>query len=430
LDDIHLGVLFFALFILILLSAFFSGSETGLMALNRYRLRHLAEQGHPGALRAARLLERPDRLIGLILLGSNFANILASMLTTLIALKLWGESGIAIAAGVLTLVILIFADVMPKTLAALHPERIALPSAYIYIPLLKLLYPLVWVVNIIVNAVLKGLGVSTEAQASNALTTEELRTVVKEAGAMIPQRHQEMLLNLMDLEKVTVEDIMVPRNDVIGIDVDADWDAIISQLSGSQYTRLPLYRENIDHVIGVLHMRDALPLLYREDLDRAALQRIAREPYFIPENTPLNRQLLNFQRNKRRIGFVVDEYGDMQGLTTLADILEEIVGEFTSDPAAQFDDIVPQQDGTWLVDGSINIRTLNTALHMALPTDGPKTLNGLITEYLEMIPDAGTSLLLDRHPVDILLIRENMVKTVRIHPALADSNGRSSGSLP
>ncbi len=277
-------------------------------------------------------------------------------------------------------------------------------------------------VNIIVNAVLKGLGVSTEAQASNALTTEELRTVVKEAGAMIPQRHQEMLLNLMDLEKVTVEDIMVPRNDVIGIDVDADWDAIISQLSGSQYTRLPLYRENIDHVIGVLHMRDVLPLLYREDLDRAALQRIAREPYFIPENTPLNRQLLNFQRNKRRIGFVVDEYGDMQGLTTLADILEEIVGEFTSDPAAQFDNIVPQQDGTWLVDGSITIRTLNTALHMALPTDGPKTLNGLIIEYLEMIPDAGTSLLLDRHPVDILLIRENMVKTVRIHPALADQH--------
>ncbi len=418
-DDIHLGVLFFALFILILLSAFFSGSETGLMALNRYRLRHLAEQGHPGAQRAARLLERPDRLIGVILLGRNFTDIVASTLTTLIALKLWGESGIAIAAGVLTLVILIFADVMPKTLAALHPERIALPSAWIYIPLLKLLYPLVWMVNIIVNTVLKGLGVSTEAQASNALTTEELRTVVKEAGAMIPQRHQEMLLNLMDLEKITVEDIMVPRQDVIGIDVDADWEAIITQLSGSQYTRLPLFRENIDHVIGILHMRDVLPVLYRGELDRAALQGIAREPYFIPENTSLNRQLLNFQRNKRRIGFVVDEYGDMQGLITLEDILEEIVGEFTSDPAAQFDEILPQEDGTWLVDGSINIRTLNAALHMTLPTDGPKTLNGLIIEHLEMIPDAGITVLLDRHPVDILLIKENMVKTVRIHPALA-----------
>ena len=421
-DDIHLGALFLALFILILLSAFFSGSETGLMTLNRYRLRHLAEKGHPGAQRAARLLERPDRLIGLILLGNNFVNILASMLTTLIALRLWGESGIAIAAGILTLVVLIFAEVMPKTLAALHPERIALPSAWIYIPLMKLLTPLVWMVNMIANAVLKLLGVPIEAQSSHALSTEELRTVVKEAGAMIPKRHQAMLLNLMDLEKVTVEDIMIPRHDVIGIDVDAEWEAIITQLSGSQYTRVPLFRENIDHVIGILHMRDVLPPLYRGELDRDALQRIAREPYFIPENTSLNRQLLNFQRNKRRIGFVVDEYGDMQGLITLEDILEEIVGEFTSDPAAQFDEILPQEDGTWLVDGSINIRTLNAALHMVLPTDGPKTLNGLIIEYLEMIPDAGTTVLLDRHPIDILLIKENMVKTVRIHPALAQSH--------
>jgi Mg2+/Co2+ transporter CorB len=422
LDDIHLGVLFLALIILVLLSAFFSGSETGLMTLNRYRLRHLAEQGHPGAQRAARLLERPDRLIGLILLGNNFVNILASMLTTLIALKLWGESGIAIAAGVLTLVVLIFAEVTPKTLAALHPERIALASAWIYTPLMKLLSPLVWLVNIVATAVLKLLGVPTEVRASQALSTEELRTVVKEAGAMIPARHQEMLLNLMDLEKVTVEDIMVPRNEVVGIDIDAQWESIITQLSGSQYTRLPLFRENIDRVIGILHMRDVLPPLYREELDREVLQRIAREPYFIPENTSLNRQLLNFQRNKRRIGFVVDEYGDMQGLITLEDILEEIVGEFTSDPAAQFDDIVPQEDGTWLVDGSITIRTLNAALHMSLPIDGPKTLNGLIIEYLEMIPDAGTSVLLDRHPIDILLIKENMVKTVRIHPALPETD--------
>jgi len=422
LDEIHLGVLFFALFILILLSAFFSGSETGLMTLNRYRLRHLAEQGHPGAQRAARLLERPDLLIGLILLGNNFVNILASMLTTLIALKLWGESGIAIAAGILTLVVLIFAEVTPKTLAALHPERIALPSAWIYIPLMKLLSPLVWLVNIIATAVLKLLGVPTEVRTSQALSTEELRTVVKEAGAMIPARHQEMLLNLMDLEKVTVEDIMVPRNEVAGIDIEAEWESIITQLYGNQYTRLPLFRENIDHVIGILHMREVLPPLYREELDREVLLRIAREPYFIPENTSLNRQLLNFQRNKRRIGFVVDEYGDMQGLITLEDILEEIVGEFTSDPAAQFDDIVPQEDGTWLVDGSINIRTLNNALDMSLPTDGPKTLNGLIIEYLEMIPDAGTSVLLDRHPIDIMLIKENMVKTVRIHPALPEND--------
>jgi len=319
---------------------------------------------------------------------------------------------------VLTVVILLFAEVTPKTLAALHPERIAFPAAYIYIPLLKILYPFVWILNVIANNLLKLFGVSGEDQVSQALTKEELRTVVTEAGAMIPKRHQSMLLNLMDLEKVTVEDIMVPRNEVTGIDIDDDWDNTVRLLSGSQYTRLPLFRENIDQVIGTLHMRDVLPLLYRDQLDREALQRIAREPYFIPENTSLNRQLLNFQHEHCRTGFAVDEYGDIQGLVTLEDILEEIVGEFTSDPSDHFEDISPQEDGTWLVDGSINVRTLNMALDMSLPTDGPKTLNGLVTEYMEMIPETGTSLLLDNYPVDIVQIKENMVKTVRIHPSL------------
>ncbi|MDH3560046.1 MAG: HlyC/CorC family transporter [Gammaproteobacteria bacterium] len=426
-DDIPLSVLLIALFFLILLSAFFSGSETGLMTLNRYRLRHLAEKGHPGARRAERLLRRPDRLIGLILLGNNFVNISASMLATLIALRVLGEAGIAIAAGLLTLVVLIFAEVAPKTLAALHPERIAFPAAYIYTPLLKVLYPLVWLVNLLANTLLKRLGVSTDESGSTALSHEELRTVVIEAGAMIPARHQEMLLNLMDLEKVTVEDIMVPRNDITGIDIDDDWEAITKQLSDSQYTRLPLYRDDIDQVIGILHMRDVLPLLNREELDRVALRRIVREPYFIPKTTSLNRQLLNFQREKRRIGFAVDEYGDIQGLVTVEDILEEIVGEFTTDPATHFDDIISQPDGTWLVDGSVNIRALNSALNMQLPTDGPKTLNGLITEYLEMIPDADTSLLLDQHPVDIIQIKENMVKTARIHPALPETGEQEQG---
>ncbi len=426
-DDIPLSALLGALFFLILLSAFFSGSETGLMTLNRYRLRHLADKGHPGARRAERLLKRPDRLIGLILLGNNFVNILASMLATLIALRVLGEAGIAVAAGLLTLVVLIFAEVAPKTLAALHPERIAFPAAFIYSPLLKLLYPLVWLVNLLANTLLKKLGVSTEEGGSTALSHEELRTVVIEAGAMIPARHQEMLLNLMDLEKVTVEDIMVPRNEITGIDIDDDWEAITKQLSDSQYTRLPLYRDNVDQVIGILHMRDVMPLLNREELDRVALRRIVREPYFIPEATSLNRQLLNFQREKRRIGFAVNEYGDIQGLVTVEDILEEIVGEFTTDPAAHFENIIPQPDGTWLIDGSVNIRTLNSVLNMKLPTDGPKTLNGLITEYLEMIPDTDTSLLLDQHPVDIIQIRENMVKTVRIHPALPETGEQKPG---
>jgi len=419
LDDTPLSVLFAALFFLILLSAFFSGSETGLMTLNRYRLRHLADKRHPGAMRAQKLLERQDRLIGLILLGNNFVNILASILMTLIALRIHDDAGFIFAAGmVLTIVILLFAEVTPKTLAALQPERIAFPAAFVYVPLLRLLYPLVWIVNMIANGLLRLLGVSPEGGTSQALTKEELRTVVLEAGAMIPERHQSMLLNLMDLEHVTVEDIMVPRNEVTGIDINDDWPTISKTLSDSQYTRMPLFDENIDRVIGILHMRDVLPHLYRGELDHAALRRIAREPYFIPEATSLNRQLLNFQRERRRIGFAVDEYGDIQGLVTLEDILEEIVGEFTSDPSAQFEDIQPQDDGTWLVDGTVSIRTLNSALRMALSTDGPKTLNGLIIEELEMIPEANTSLLLDRHPVDILQIKDNMVKTVRIHPSL------------
>ena len=418
-DDTPLSVLFAALLFLILLSAFFSGSETGLMTLNRYRLRHLADKQHPGAMRAQKLLQRQDRLIGLILLGNNFVNVLASILMTLITLRIYNDTGLLFAAGlVLTIVILLFAEVTPKTLAALHPERVAFPAAFVYTPLLKLLWPVVWVVNGIANGLLKLIGVSTEDGTSDALTTEELRTVVTEAGAMIPKRHQSMLLNLMDLEKVTVEDIMVPRNEVTGIDIEDDWEISRKLLMESQYTRLPLYRETIENVIGVLHMRKVLPLLYRDQLDQETLQGIAREPYFIPENTSLNRQLLNFQREHRRIGFAVDEYGDIQGLVTLEDILEEIVGEFTSDPSAHIEDIQRQDDGTWLVDGSISIRALNSALGMSLPTAGPKTLNGLITEYMEMIPETGTSLLLDNHPVDIVQIKENMVKTVRIHKLL------------
>jgi len=422
LDDIPLSVLFTALFILLLLSAFFSGSETGLMTLNRYRLRHLADKHHPGARRAQQLLDRPDRLIGLILLGNNFVNVMASMLTTLIALRIAGETGVAIAAGLLVLVILIFAEVTPKTLAALHPERIAFPAAYIYIPLLRILYPLVWLVNAITNALLKLAGVPTGNQHLNALSSEELRTVVKEAGAMIPKRHQTMLLNLIDLEKVTVEDVMVPRHEVAGIDISNDRETIRRQLYDSQYTRLPVYRETIDQVIGVLHLRDILPLLHRDEIDADRLQRIMREPYFIPENTSLNRQLLNFQHEKRRIGFVVDEYGDLQGLIALEDILEEVVGEFTTDPSDHHEDIIPQDDGSWLVDGSISVRALNNALGMSLATDGPRTLNGLITEYLETIPDIGTSLLLDHHPVEIIKIRDNMIKTVHIHASLADKS--------
>lgn len=415
-QDIPLSVLFGALIFLILLSAFFSGSETGLMTLNRYRLRHLAQAKHAGARRAQKLLERPDRLIGLILLGNNFVNVMASAITTVIALRLGGEPAIAIAAGILTLVILVFAEVTPKTLAALHPERVAFPAAFIYGPLLWLLYPLVWVVNGIANGLLRLLHIYPEDGSGHALSQEELRTVVLEAGAMIPKRHQDMLLNIIDLEKVTVEDIMVPRQEITGINLEDDWDEIVTQISNSQYTRLPVFRENIDNVVGFIHLRKVLPRLMRGNLDRETLESSIREPLFVPENTPLNRQLLNFQRERRRIGLVVDEYGDIQGLVTLEDILEEVVGEFTTDPSTSISDFTAEEDGSYLVNGTVNVRDLNRALHMELPTDGPKTLNGMVLEYMEDIPEPGTSLLLSGYPIEIIQTKDNLVKTLRVTP--------------
>lgn len=427
-SDVPLGVLFIALVVLIVCSGFFSGSETGLMTLNRYRMRHLAKEGHKGALRASRLLARPDRLIGLILLGNNFVNILASSLATIIALRLMGEAGIAVAAIVLTLAILIFAEVAPKTLAALHPERFAYPASVVLEPLLKLLYPLVWIVNGAANILLRPFKVFNQDPSQQALSPEELRTVVLEAGLMIPKRHQNMLLSILDLEEITVNDIMIPRNELEGIDIEEDWEDIVDQLTRSQYTRLLVYRGNIDHVVGFLHMRKVLNMVMSKhgDFKREDLEGLIREPYFIPEGTPLNKQLLNFQLLHRRSGLVVDEYGDFLGLVTLEDILEEIVGEFTTDPAAVTPFISPQDDGSYLVDGRVTIRSLNRALNWNLPTDGPRTLNGLIMEYLETIPEPGTSLMLAGHPVEIVKISGNRIKTVRIQPSIQPVAKQSS----
>ena len=420
-QEIPLSVLGTALFFLIILSGCFSASETAMMSLNRYRLRHLVKAGHPGAIRAQRLLDRTDRLIGLILLGNNFVNILASSFATLIALRLWGEGGIALATGLLTFVILIFAEVAPKTLAALHPERVAFPAAYVLEPLLKVLYPLVWLVNFMANTLLKLIGVSTQSGAMQHLSSDELRTIVNEAGALIPRRHQEMLLSILDLEKVTVEDIMVPRNEIIGIDIEDDEQTIINQLIHNQHTRLPVFREDIENVIGFVHARNALNLFAAEKFDKKQLLEITREALFVPQGTPLHTQLYNFQKAKRRTALVVDEYGDIQGMVTLEDILEEIVGEFTTDMAASIPDVHPQEDGTYLVDGGAYIRELNRTMHWELPTDGPKTLNGLILEYLESIPEPGTSVKIAGYPIDILQTANNAIKTVRIHPALREA---------
>jgi Mg2+/Co2+ transporter CorB len=418
LDDVPLGVLFGTLLVLILLSAFFSATETGMMAVNRYRLRHLARAGHRGAKRVSALLDRPDRLIGLILLGNNFVNILASSIATIIGLRLLGEAGIAVAAGLLTVVILILSEVAPKTLAALHPERVAFPASYAIGPLLRLFYPLVFLTNTVANGLLRLLGLRSDESAVTHLSSEELRTVLNEAGAMIPRRHQRMLLSILDLEKVTVDDVMIPRSDIVGIDLNEPWDAIVQLLTNTQHTRLPVYRDSIDQIAGILHVRNALRIVRSSTAGPAALMAAVAEPYFVPEGTPLNTQLLNFQRVRRRIGLVVDEYGDILGLITLEDILEEIVGEFTTGGPAVLKDIQTMEDGSYVVDGATNIRQLNRVMHWQLPTDGPKTLNGLIMEYLETIPQPGTSVRIHGYPIEIVQTKENAVKTLRIYPKL------------
>jgi len=420
LDDFHIGVLCVALVLLIGCSAFFSGSETGLMTLNRYRLRHRAKAGDKAAQRASRLLERPDRLIGLILLGNNFVNILASSLATVIALHFLGDAGIVASTVAMTLIVLVFGEVAPKTLAALHPERIAYPASAVLVPLLKVLYPLVWLTNLVVNSLLRLFRVTIQTSSSpHSLSAEELRTVVLEAGVMIPKRHQAMLLSVLELEDIRVEDIMVPRSELVGIDLEDDWPTIVGQLTRSPYTRLPVYRDSIEQVVGFLHLRKVLNLMTQKpDFNRADLESLIREAYFIPEGTSLTRQLLSFQQQRRRLGLVVDEYGDVLGLVTLEDILEEIVGEFTTDPATPLHSRNPvaRADGGYVVSGRTPVRALNRALGWALPTDGPRTLNGLVMEQLETIPEPGARLNLAGHPTEIIEIAGNWIKTAVIWP--------------
>ena len=414
LESTSLSLLFILLFVLLLFSAFFSSAETALMSLNRYRLRHLAHKGHAGAVLASELLARPDRLIGLILLGNNFVNIFASAIATIIGIKLFGENGIVIATFTLTLIVLLFAEVTPKTLAALHPERVAFPASYILKPLSFLLYPLVWFINAITNRLLRILGVSHEDVSSSAINSEELRMALVEAGSMIPKRHKKMLVSILDLEKVTVNDVMVPRNEVEGLDINTPIAEITKQLSHCSHTRLPIYEDSLDNIIGILHVRKALHLLAQENLTIETLNSITKEAYFVPEGTPLNTQLIQFQRQRRRTGLVVDEYGDIVGLVTLEDIFREIVGEFTADSIDEDKDIHPQQDGSFLINGTANIREINRNNHWHLPTEGPKTINGLILEILESIPDPGVSLRIKDYVIEVVQTADNTIKTVRI----------------
>jgi len=415
-DEIPLSALIVALIFLVFLSAFFSAAEISLITLNRYRLRHQAEAGHRGARVAAKLLERPDRLIGVILLGSNSINALFSALTTVTVIRVWGEkeSAIGIATVIITFVVLILTDLAPKTLAALRPERIAYPSAFVLRPLLKLSYPVVWIVNGIANGLLRLLGVRIQAGVAEKLSADELKTLVMEAGVLMPETHQDMLLAILELEKVTVDDVMVPRGEIEGIDLDADWDEIASKLGTSRYTRLPVYRGNLDNVVGVVHLRKVMRLLHSGSFNRESFVPLIIEPYFIPQGTPLSTALLNFRASKRRSALVVTEYGDILGLVTIEEILEEIVGDFTTPGMSLAEEIQPQTDGSFLVHGSVTLRDLNRRLDWDLPTTGPKTLNGLITEYLETLPETGTSLMLDGYQVDVVRTRGTSVQLARI----------------
>lgn len=413
-NDLPLGMLFGMLILMLILSAFFSGSETALMTLNRYRLRHLVKLKHSGAIKAHKLLQRPDRLISLILLGNNFVNIFASSITTIIAIRLYGEdeSFIAIAALILTLVILIFAEVTPKTLAAVKPELLAFPSTWIYIPLLKIFYPIVWVINLITNLLLRIVGVNVHKKDHDILNKEELKSIVTEAESLIPLRYQKMLLGILDLESATVEDIMTPRHEIIGIDLESPIEEIIDQIKTSPHTRLPVYKKSIDRVVGFLHLRKVLVQVNHEDFDKQAIINLLTKPDFIPESTPIHKQMQQFKLEKIRIGLVVDEYGDVQGLVTLDDLLQEIVGELITDEET----VKKQNDGSYLVDARITIRELNRVTQWSLPTEGPKTLNGLIIEFMETIPDPGTGIMLHGYPLEIIKRDENTVKLVKFLP--------------
>jgi len=384
------------------------------MSLNRHKLKHQVKSGHKGAIVASWLLKRPDRLIGLILIFNNFVNILASAIATILGLRLFGEPGIAIATGLLTFIILIFSEVTPKTYAATHPERLAFPASYLLQPLLKVMYPLVVIINFLSNNLLRLIGLN-HINNDNGISKEELRSIVTDAGHMLPSKRQKMLLSILDLESVSVEDIMIPRHEIIAINIEDDWESLKQQLSMSLHTRVPVYKGDKDKIIGIIHLKKTLSFFSSEETSKDDLYAIMQDSYFIPESTSLTKQLLNFQKHKRRVAFVVDEYGEIQGMVTLEDILEEIVGEFTSDPANNLSkDIYPQGDGSYFIEASINIRELNRIMNWHLPTQSAKTLNGLILEYLQAIPEIGTTILIEQYPIEIIQTKNNSIKKVRV----------------
>lgn len=406
--------------VLIVLCAFFSAAETALMSINRYRLRHRARMKKRAAILILKLLKRPDRLLGMILIGSSVTNIIASAVATLLAVSLFGDKAVIISTIILTFVILIFAEVTPKTVAALYTERVSKIVAWPVYILLKLFYPLVWLLNSVTNGLLRLFGLKVKHVTTEPVSREELRSIVYETSGRISHQYQNMLLGILDLNKVTVEDVMIPRHEIVGIDIEHSWEKIQKQLAQSEHDWLPVYNENINQVVGVLHLRDLMhESLTHTEVSKEKLTQILHQPYFVPVSTPLNIQLLNFQRQRKRIALIVDEYGEIQGLVSLEDILEEIVGEFTTTVTTSGKVIEAQSDGSYLVDGAITIRELNRTTEWNLPLKGPRTLNGLIVENLEAIPRAGICVKISNYPMEIIDVKDNRVKIARIFPRIS-----------
>jgi Mg2+/Co2+ transporter CorB len=408
------------LVLLIILSGFFSIAETGLMAINRYRLRHKARLKQRHAVLILKLLKRPDRLLGMILIGNNLANIVASALATLIALQVWGEGAVVLSTALLTILILIFAEVAPKTVAALYPERVSRFVAWPVSIMLVVFFPLVWLINTVTNGLLRLLHIQVGHRPLEPLSREELRSVVYDTAGKMSRQYQSMLLGILDLNKAAVDDVMIPRHQITGIDMDQPWDKVQQQLATSPHDWLPIYNDNINEVVGILHIRELTgKLMAGQTLDKEKILKLAKEPYFIPEGTPLNIQLLNFQQQKKRLALVVDEYGEIQGLITLEDILEEIVGEFTTSVANTRVD--RQADGSYVVDAAITLRELNRITHWQLPTDGPRTLNGLIIEYLEAMPVVGVCMRIAGYVIEVEEVQDNRVAVAHIYPRTTDT---------
>ena len=411
-NEIPIWLLLSSISILLVLSAFFSSAETGMMALNKYRLKHLIKQNSRSAKRADKLLQRPDRLLGVILIGNNFVNILAAALTTILCLELFGNSGVFIGSIILTIIILIFAEVTPKTFAAKNAEAIALPASGILKILQKILYPLIWIVNFFSNSLLSLLK-ANEKDSNEDITTEELKSVLENSGDLIPKRYQDMLISILDLDAILIDEIMTPRNEIVGIDLDDSFEQLMKKVSEDSKEIIPIYEQNLDNLKGIIDFNGIKSFLLSEGRNFDSFMEFVQEVYVALENTSLSNQLFNFQKDNKTSALVVDEYGNVKGLVTLNDILEEIVGELSTNQTDRIE-IQEQKDGSFLIDGSVAIREINKKLSWDLPLEGPLTLNGLILEKIETIPKSNVSINLNNYLIETVLIKDNMIKFVKV----------------